>query len=346
MVAWRARKFVLRVGAGSFFERSGPGPIWDVLRYDGVRLRRYLLSGNEPSAATSIHRLAASTELPNLMQFSAGFERQLSKKSTLAVSYVGVRATQQLRSRDGNAPLPPSFESRPDPGVNVLRLIESTGRLEGDLLEITARGELAPRITGTAQYVFGKTMTDTAGVNWFPANSFAPAGEWGRADTDRRHQFNFLGTATLHRWANFGLSVSLLSGIPFNITTGGDDNREGRHRSACRCHAQHRQRRRLHRRRPALVPRVPLAAVAEGQESDGDNCRGRLQRLQPGELPEFCWRSHLALLWPPRVDAALAAASGIAAGAVLIRERFPLPRPSRSGNYHVLSNFDNSACLT
>jgi hypothetical protein len=105
-------------------------------------------------------------------------------------------------------------------------------------MEITVRGRLGPKVTGTAQYVLGKTMTDTGVVgwtpssggeprDWYPANSFAPSGEWGRVDADRRHQFNFLGTATLHRWANFGLSVSLLSGIPFNITTGRDDNGDG-----------------------------------------------------------------------------------------------------------------------
>ena len=64
-------------------------------------------------------------------------------------------------------------------------------------------------------------------MNWYPGEQLRPGGEWGRADTDRRHQFNFLGTASLHRWANFGLSVSLLSGIPFNITTGRDENRDG-----------------------------------------------------------------------------------------------------------------------
>ena len=89
------------------------------------------------------------------------------------------------------------------------------------------RGDIAPRVTGMAQYVFGRTATDTGGVNWYPANSFSPTGEWGRADTDRRHQFNLLGAASLHKWANFGLSISLLSGIPFNITTGRDDNADG-----------------------------------------------------------------------------------------------------------------------
>jgi hypothetical protein len=82
-------------------------------------------------------------------------------------------------------------------------------------------------VSGLAQYVFGKTLNDSAGVNWFPADSFHPQGEWGRADTDRRHQFNLLGTAALHHWANLGVSVALQSGIPFNITTGRDDNRDG-----------------------------------------------------------------------------------------------------------------------
>jgi hypothetical protein len=108
-----------------------------------------------------------------------------------------------------------------------VRQIESAGRLEQNALEVTFRGNLAPRVSGLAQYTFGKTMSDTGGVNWFPASSVTPSGEWSRADTDRRHQFNVLATANLQRWLNFGLSVSALSGAPFNITTGRDENRDG-----------------------------------------------------------------------------------------------------------------------
>jgi len=249
-VAWsppQVPKLVVRAGAGLFFERSGPMPIWDILRYDGVHLRRYLLSGDQvpdlsqplpDSLPTSVHRLARDLELPYAMQFNGGLEYQLGRATTLAVNYIGTQAAHQLRSRDGNAPLPPDFATRPDANRNVLRWIESAGRLESNSLEVTLRGRLAPKVTGTAQYVFGKTMTDTGIIgwspssgweprDWYPADSFAPAGEWGRADTDRRHQFNFLGTATLHRWANFGLSVSVLSGIPFNVITGRDDNGDG-----------------------------------------------------------------------------------------------------------------------
>jgi len=238
-LAWSPRgvkNLVLRAGAGLFFERSGPGPVWDVLRFNGAQLRRYLLSGaNLPDLSgplpsglpTSINRLERGIGLPSALQFSAGFERQLARKTTLAVNYVGLRAAQQPRSRDANAPLPPGFASRPDPALNVLRMIESAGRVQGDSLEVTLRGQILPKVNGTAQYVFGRTYSNTGGVNWYPASSFAPTGEWGRADGDRRHQFNVLATASLHRWANFGMSISLLSSPPFNITSGRDDNGDG-----------------------------------------------------------------------------------------------------------------------
>jgi len=90
------------------------------------------------------------------MQFSAGLERQLAKKTTLAVNYVGTRGVQQFRSRDAKCAFPPDYGRRPDPLVNQFRQIESAGRMEGNSLEITVRGDLLPRITGVAQYVFGK----------------------------------------------------------------------------------------------------------------------------------------------------------------------------------------------
>jgi hypothetical protein len=233
----KARKWVIRTGAGFFYERSGPGPVWDILRFNGRQLRRYVLSGADippdlpaftgRGIPASVHRLQPGVELPGVLQFSAALERQLSSKSMLSITYNGTRGVQQLRSRDANAPLPPGFRTRPDPALNMLRQIESAGRLEGNTLEINLRGDIVPRVTGMMQYVYGRTMSDTGGLNWFPADNVRPQGEWGRADTDRRHQFNFLGAATLHRWFHFGISASLLSGTPFNITTGRDENGDG-----------------------------------------------------------------------------------------------------------------------
>jgi len=231
------KNFVIRGGAGMFYDRSGPAPIFDILRYNGEQLRRHVISDPPfpppdwsnilARLPSSVTRLGTGAELPEVFQFNLGIERQLSKKTVLAINYVGTRGSHQFRSRDGNAPLPPEFARRPDPQVNVLRFIESASRLEGNALEVTITGDLGPKITGLAQYTFGKTLNNTGGLNWFPADSFNPRGEWGRADTDRRQRFNLLATGKFHPWLNFGASISLLSQIPFNVTTGDDGNRDG-----------------------------------------------------------------------------------------------------------------------
>jgi len=48
--------------------------------------------------------------------------------------------------------------------------------------------------------------------------------ERGPADLDRRHRFNLIGILALPNAFQTGLVLSVLSGSPFNITTGFDDN--------------------------------------------------------------------------------------------------------------------------
>jgi hypothetical protein len=126
--------------------------------------------------------------LPYALQFNLGFEYQLARGTTLAVNYIGVEAGHQFRSRDGNAQLPPAFATRPDPNLNVLRWIESAGHLKGHSMEITLRGRLGSKVTGTAQYVLGKTLTDTG--TWAGRRQTAANPETGIRQTASHHQGN------------------------------------------------------------------------------------------------------------------------------------------------------------
>lgn len=231
----KARKLVLRGGAGVFYDRSGPQPISDRLRFDGQRLRRYVLAnpgfpnplGNgQPLAAQplSVVRFAPQITLPYSVQFGFGFEQQLQKSLTLGVHYNGNRGIDLFRSRDVNAPTAASFPVRPDPAFTVIRQIESTARATSHSLEFALRGKVTKHFNGIVQYVWGHARNNTGGVGAFPANSYDLRSEWGRADFDQRHRFIMTGVWQAGEYFELGLALSLNSGAPYSLTTGRDEN--------------------------------------------------------------------------------------------------------------------------
>jgi hypothetical protein len=238
----RARKTVIRGGSGFFYDRTGPSPIFDLIRYDGSRLLQYLVNDPlypDPFALgpTSVVRLAPTVRIPYVLQYSVGVERQLGKSTTLTVNYTGLRGVHLFRSRDVNAPPPPFYVARPDPNLSVWRQIESSGDLESQSLEFGLRGNVTRYFAGMVQYTLGRAYNSvggtttggsrTSGINSFPANNYDLSGEWSRADFDQQHRLNLIGTVTPGKYFKLGVALSLYSGQPYNETTGRDDNNDG-----------------------------------------------------------------------------------------------------------------------
>ncbi len=230
---------VIRGGTGVFYEHTGERPIADVLHYrDGGLVRLVVTNpgypdpfqggGSVASTPPSVVRFSPNIRIPYVVQYTLGVERQLQKGTTLAIAYIGSRGYDQFLSRDVNAPPPPLYLTRPDPRYGVIREIEATGHRRSRALETTLRGRITPWFSGQLQYTLSKTMNDTGGIGWFPANDYDLPGEWARADFDRRHRFFLLGQIRVGRLMNVGVALRAASGAPYSETLGQDVFNDGR----------------------------------------------------------------------------------------------------------------------
>lgn len=229
---------VIRGGFGVFYDRTGPSPIGDLLHFNGENLLRFIVDPPFVSypinpavlsqIPTSVATLDPRTRIPYALQYSVGIEHQVTPKSTISAVYIGNRGIDVFRSIDANAPVLVSGNFvRPDSSLGQNREMQSEGYLKANALELTFRGKPSKYFSGQIQYTLSRTYNNTSGITFFPENSYDAAADWGRSDNDRLHKFDLLASSQPTRFFTMGAGLSLYSGKPVNITTGGDYNGDG-----------------------------------------------------------------------------------------------------------------------
>ena len=231
-LAWSAGRTTCRFGAGIFHDWLDAGTAGEILRLDGKRNREVILehpgfpdpfeAGVDVTPAPGRRELGPRLRMPQLWQLSVEVARTMGPLQASA-SYSAQQGTNRLRSRNVNVPGPAG--ERPDRTAgNVFRL-ESSARsslhsLRLDLFAAPPSG----RFSANVVYLLSRSIDEADGPLGLPANSADLRGERGPAASDRRHVlFGFL-LLRLPAGLQLGADFSAMSGLPYDVTTGRDDN--------------------------------------------------------------------------------------------------------------------------
>ncbi len=227
------RTTVLRGGTGWFHQNLNLNTVEEVARLNGTR--QYEVVVSDPTypnpfggGAAQINRpssrrvLAPGLEVPYEARASLSIERTLRGNVAVDAAYEFNRGIDRFLSRNLNAPAP-GTTTRPLPDQGNILQLESSAQSQSHSLRLGVRQRLT-FMTYNAGWTLASDYNDSEGPTYLPMNNYDPRADWGRAGFNPRHRYNF----TVNVQAPFGTLVTVNgtghTGVPYNITTGGDDN--------------------------------------------------------------------------------------------------------------------------
>jgi hypothetical protein len=249
------RKTILRLGAGVFYDRRPPIILQQVDRFNGINEVQFIIENPPlpvvnpeqlvPPQMTTVYQIDPTMTLPRTYLASATLERQLTGGFVATADYTFEQGNHLLRTRNINAPMPVTLV-RPDPDRGNVDQIESSASSRGNILNITVKSSASKRYQFFAQYTLSYLRDDTDDVfgppppggvgmpgagaisNLFalPVDNYDLRPEWGPADNDIRHRLGVAAIVHLPRKFNLGTLTSLHTGLPYDITTGEDNNHD------------------------------------------------------------------------------------------------------------------------
>ena len=234
----------VRGGYGIFHDWYDANLYDQTLRVDGTTVRDLRITCAEEngwcgnladvdalSLTSAAGRIQASSdlEMPRVHQASIGYDRQITPAITLQTSFQMLRGENLMRSRNVNAPV---NGVRPNLAFGDITQFESTGRSESERLTVGTRFRLPMRenqqpVMFNVNYTFGHERNFADSATSLPSDSLNPDLDWGPSRQDVRHRVQLQANVPLMFGVRGNFNFNVASGVPYNVTTGTDDNDDG-----------------------------------------------------------------------------------------------------------------------
>ncbi len=237
-------KFVVRGGFGTFFVRF---PNQDELyteQYNGINQLSYLVRSPDffnPTTTPDLSTLMATANpavrfitgsdlrAPYLLQTAIGIERQIARRTTLSVNWTDTRGVHQFVTSDINAPLPDGL--RPLGNIGDVFQYQSDGLLKQMQLITRINAQLGSRVSLNGAYIWNTAHSNTDGAlcassagcgTSSPVDQYDLSQEWSRSSLDITSRMFIFGSVQAPWKVQLSPFITASSGVPFDITTGGD----------------------------------------------------------------------------------------------------------------------------